>query len=107
MPFWDRFGKQQSLYVDQASRQQPYYARVPDDATSPLVIVVHNTMNAQIVFSQLEDYLEKLEHDKRTRYDGNPRYCEEDENFLTEAIDRTRIMIHHLALSHSTLVRKM
>ena len=102
MPFWDRFGKQQAIRV-----QQPYYARVPDDVTSPLVIVVHNTMNAQIVFSLLEDYLDKLEHDHKTKYDGHPGYCEEDENFLTEAIDRTRLMLHHLSLQHATLVRKM
>jgi hypothetical protein len=102
MPFWNRFGKQQSLYVNHAIMQQ-----AQDDITSPLTIVAHNTMNAQIVFSLLEDYLEKLEYDKRSRYGNHPNFCEEDENFLTDAIDRTRIMIHHLSLQHSTLVRKM
>jgi len=108
MPFWDRFGKQYvpQQHTFQPSRQMTYSQR-QDDITSPLTIVVHNTMNAQIVFSNLEDYLERLEHDKRSRYDGHPDYCEEDENFLTDAIDRTRIMIHHLSLQHSTLVRKM
>lgn len=74
---------------------------------SPLVIIVRNDFDAQIVFSQLEDYLEKLEHDKRTQYDGDNNYCEEDDDFLDAAIDRTRIMIQHLSLQHSTLIRKM
>lgn len=73
----------------------------------PMTIVVHDEFDAQIVFSQLEDYLEKLEHDKETKYGGHPDYCQEDESFLKDAIDHTRIMIHHLSLSHHHLIRKM
>jgi hypothetical protein len=67
---------------------------------------VSNTMDAQIVHSALEDYLAKLDHDLRTKYDGDPRFCKEDTEFLKDASDRVRLLLHGLQRSHPTIIVK-
>lgn len=65
-----------------------------------------NGMDAQITYSSLENYLEKLEHNLRTKYDGDPRFCKEDQDFLDDAIDRTRILLRNLKGQHPNIVTK-
>jgi len=69
-------------------------------------IHIQNTMDAQIVYSSLEDYRDKLQHDLRTRYDGHEGFSKEDDDFLNDAIDRTHIMLRNLKDAHPLIVTK-
>jgi hypothetical protein len=71
-----------------------------------MLIEVYNGMDAQLTYSSLENYLEKLEHDKRTRYDGDPRWCAEDAEFLVDAIARVRSLLENIRYRHPKIVQK-
>jgi hypothetical protein len=70
-------------------------------------IIVTNAMDRQLAYSALENYFDKLEKDKRTKYDGDEHYGVEDELFLRDAADRTRLMLEELLASDDRIVRKM
>jgi hypothetical protein len=63
-------------------------------------------MDAQIIYSCLEDYLEKLDHDRRTKYDGNKGWCTEDAIFLDDAIGRVHLLLRDLKYGHPLIVMK-
>lgn len=102
MPF-DLFGKKKAM----AAQLYTALPTPPQPSHPTMSIIIRNGLDAQIVFSQLEDYLERLKHDKHTKYDGSKDYCEEDEYFLSDAILRTEIMLRHISQQHANLIRKM
>lgn len=91
--------KKRGLFIDFDT--QPKYTRSPIG-----LINVTDGMNAQIIYSALEDYLGKLDHDKRTKYDGDERYCAEDDVFLDDAIGRVHLLLRDLKSDHPSIVVK-
>jgi hypothetical protein len=69
-------------------------------------IVVPGELDAQYVFSALEDYAAKLDRDLRTRYDGDPRFGIEDATFLGNAMGQVRLLLHDLNSAHPRIVMK-
>jgi hypothetical protein len=69
-------------------------------------IHVEGGMDAQLVYSSLEDYLARLDEDRRTKYQGDPNYCAEDAAFLNDAIDRVHLLLHALKFGHPSIVTK-
>lgn len=69
-------------------------------------LFVDDGMDAQLIYSALERDLEKYEHDRRTKYDGDPRFCQEDVVFLDDAISRVHLLMHFLKDAHRAIVTK-
>jgi hypothetical protein len=72
----------------------------------PGQIDVYNGMDAQIVYSSLEDYREKMLNDQRTKYNNDPRWCQEDVDFLDDAIGRIYLLLKALKQRHPKIVTK-
>ena len=69
-------------------------------------IFVKKEMDAQFIYSALEDYLAKVDHDRRTKYDGDPDYCSEDAEFLADATARCHLLLRDLKRVHPQIVTK-
>jgi hypothetical protein len=67
---------------------------------------VEDGMDAQLIYSSLEDYLARLDEDRRTKYHGDPAYCKEDALFLNDSIDRVHLLLRTLKLGHPLIVTK-
>lgn len=69
-------------------------------------IHVEDEMDAQLTYSAMEEYLAKLQEDRRTKYHGDPRWCREDEEFLHDAIDRVHVLMTTLRRDHQAIVTR-